>query len=169
MRGIERTLDLDFAVALLAAGDVALGEIEVVEDTVGIRPELEEIVVLEEVIMSESGVRDDQGLHRRRVFLHQIGDAGRTVDDDFIGKVAHAATVESLVMGEMLAEGPMAIEERHAGRRVGIQHLFRSDDLDLIWVDIQAEFAERDLLAGVMNALERWKIPVGAVKQQPLL
>ena len=31
-------------------------------------------------------------------------------------KVAHAAAVESLVMREMLAEGPMAIEERHAGR-----------------------------------------------------
>src|SRR6202020_2184210 len=38
MRGIERDLDREPAIALLALGDIALGEIQIVEDTVGVGP-----------------------------------------------------------------------------------------------------------------------------------
>src|SRR6266849_2731813 len=37
----------------------------------------------------------------------------------------------------MLAERPMLVEQRHAGRGICIQHLLGSDDLDLVRVDIE--------------------------------
>ncbi|MGO8646620.1 hypothetical protein ACC810_38875, partial [Rhizobium ruizarguesonis] len=42
------------------------------------------------------------------------------------------------------------------------------DDFDLVRVDVEAEFAERDLLAGIVDALEGCEIPVGPLEQQPL-
>ncbi len=42
-----------------------------------------------------------------------------------------------LMMCEMLAERPMLVEQRHAGRGICIQHLLGSDDLDLVRVDIE--------------------------------
>ena len=96
MRRIERPLDGRLAVTLFAAGDITFGEIEVIENPFRIGPKLEEIVVLEEMIVAESRVRGDERLHRRRILLHQIGDAGRAVDDDLIGEVAHAPVIFTL-------------------------------------------------------------------------
>ena len=77
VRGIERVLDRQPAVALLAMRHVALGEFEIVEDAVGIGPLLEQIVVLEEMVVAERGMRDHQRLHRRGIFFHQVGNARR--------------------------------------------------------------------------------------------
>ena len=165
MGGIERLLDRLAAVTLLALRHIALGEIEIIEDSLGVGPLLEQIVVLEEMVVAERGVGDHQRLHGRGVFLHQVGNARRRVDHDLIGKAHHALAVERLVMGEMLAERPMLVEQRHAGRGIGIQHLLGGDDLDLVGVDVEPQFGPRDLLAGVMNALQRREIPVGGFVQ----
>ena len=77
VRGVERALDRDVTVALLALGDVALGEVQIVEDAVGVGPLLEQVVVLEEVVVAERRMRDHQRLHRRGVLLHDVGDARR--------------------------------------------------------------------------------------------
>ena len=116
VRGIERLLDRQPAVALLALRDVGLGEFEIVENAVGIGPLLEQIVVLEEMVVAEGGVRDHQRLHGRGVLLHQIGDARRRVDDDLIGEAHQALAVGRLLIGEVLAERPMLVEQRHADR-----------------------------------------------------
>ena len=58
MRGVERRFDRLEAVAFLAGGDIALGEIEIIENAGGVGPLLEEVVVLEEVVMAEGGVRE---------------------------------------------------------------------------------------------------------------
>jgi hypothetical protein len=42
-----------------------------------------------------------------------------------------------LMMCEMLAERPMLVEQRHAGRGVRIQHLLGGDDLDLAGIDVE--------------------------------
>src|SRR5262245_29291258 len=65
-------------------------------------------------------------------------------------------------MGEMLAEGPMLVEQGHADRGICIEHLLGGDDLDLVGIDVEPELAERDLLAGVVHALQDREIPVGA-------
>ena len=77
MRGVERLLDREPALALLALRHVGLGEFEIVENAVGIGPLLEQIVVLEEMVVAERRMRDHQRLHGRGVFLHQVGNAGR--------------------------------------------------------------------------------------------
>ena len=76
MRRVERHFDRKPAMALLATGDIALGEIEIIEDAVGVGPLPEQVVVLEEMIVAEGGVRDHQRLHGRGVFFHQVGNAG---------------------------------------------------------------------------------------------
>ena len=138
---------------LLAMGDVLLGEFEIVENAVGIGPLLEQIIVLEEMIVAEGGVRDHQRLHGRGVLLHQIGDTRRRVDNDLIGQAHQALAVGSLLIGEMLAERPVLVEQGHADRGIGVQHLFGGDHLDLVGVDIEPEFVFRDPLAGIMNPL----------------
>ena len=157
-------LDREPAVALLAMRDIALGEFEIVENAVGIRPLLEQIVVLEEMVVAEGGVRDHQRLHRRGVLLHQVGNAGRGVDHDLIGEPHQALAVERLMVGEMLAERPVLVEQGHADRRIGVQHLLGGDDLDLVWIDAQAELVPGDLFAGIMDALQGQEIPIRAIE-----
>ena len=165
MRGVERLLDREPAVALLALRDIALGEIEIIENAFGVGPLLEQVVVLEEMVVAEGGVRDHQRLHGRGVFLHQIGNARRGVDHDLIGEAHQALAIERLVMGEMLAERPVLVEQRHADRGIGVQHLLGGDDLDLVGIDVEPEFGSRDLLAGIVDALQRREIPVRALEQ----
>ena len=55
-------------------------------------------------------MRDDERLNRGSVFLNQIGDARRAVDDDLIGGAPQAPPIERLMLPEMLAEGPMLVE-----------------------------------------------------------
>src|SRR5262245_46758257 len=162
VRRIERALDGGLAVAFLALADVALGEIEVVENALGVGPQLEQVVVLEEVVVTEGGMGDHERLHRRRVLLHQVGDARRAVDHDLVGQALDALAIERLVMGEMLPERPMLVEQGHADRGIGIEHLLGGDDLDLVGIDVEPELAERNLLAGVVHALQDGEIPVGA-------
>ena len=153
------------AVALLAARDVALGEVEVVEDALRVGPLAEQVVVLEEVVVAERGVRDHQRLHRRRVLLHDVGDARVGVDDDLVGEPHQAAAIAGLVLGEVLAERPVLVEQRHADRGVGVEHLLGGDDLDLVRVPGQAERARLDL-AGVVDAPDGVEVPVVAGEQR---
>src|ERR1700679_840874 len=51
------------------------------------------------------------------------------------------------------------IHERHAERGIGVEHLLRGDDLNLVGIDIEAEFAKRDLLNGAINPIKRLEIP----------
>ena len=104
MRGVEQALDIGFAVFLLAARDEGLGELQIVENARRVSERLEGLVVLEEVIVSEGGVRDDERLHRRRVALHYIRDTGIRVDDDLVRETHHALAVHGLVLGEVFSE-----------------------------------------------------------------
>ena len=165
MRGIERLLDREPAIALLALRHIALGEVQIVENAVGVGPLPEQIIVLEEMVVAERGVRDHQRLHGRGIFLHQIGDAGRTVDHDLIGEAAIALAVGGFLKRKMLAERPVFVEQRHADRGIGVQHLLGGDDLDLVGIDVEPEFGARDLLAGVVDALQGRKIPIGSLEQ----
>ncbi|MGY4497449.1 hypothetical protein ACVWYH_001376 [Bradyrhizobium sp. GM24.11] len=165
MRSVQRALDLDAAVALLALHDVVLGEIQIVQDAFRIGPLLEQIIVLEEVVVAEGGVRDHQRLHRRRILLHEIGDAGRGIDHDLIGKAHQALAVGRLVIRKMLAERPVLVKQRHADGGIGIQHLLGGDDLDLVRVDVEAKILQRHFLAGIGDALQGVEIPIGAFEQ----
>jgi hypothetical protein len=85
MGGIEHALHGRMPVTLLAARDIALGKFEIIQDPIGVGPFLEQVVVLEEMVMAVSRMGDHEGLHRRRVLLHDIGDARVRVDDDLVG------------------------------------------------------------------------------------
>ena len=169
VRGIERPLDLDPAVPLLALRDIALGEIEIVENSVGVGPLPEQIVVLEKMIVAERRMGDHQGLHGRGIFFHQIGNAGRAVDDDLIGKALQALAIKRLLIGELLAERPMLVEQRHASGGVGIQHLLGGDDLDLVGIDVEPEFGSRNLLAGIVDALQFGKSQSAPSNRRPVV
>src|SRR5260370_906806 len=68
----EGILDyLDFAKSYVAQCEerhVALREIKVIENALGIRPLLEKVVLLEEMIVAERRVGDHQRLHGRGIF-----------------------------------------------------------------------------------------------------
>jgi hypothetical protein len=104
MRSIKRLFDRKTAVALFALSNVPLGEIEIVQNADGVRPLLEDIVVLEKMIMPKGGVGDHQRLHGRGVFLHEVGNARRAVDHDLIRQSFKALAIERFVMGKMLTE-----------------------------------------------------------------
>ena len=163
---VEQALDRGFAVFFFAFQDVIAGEFQVVEDAVGVGPLLEQIVVFEEVIVPERGVRDHQRLHGGAVFLHDIADAWVRVDDDLIRQPLHAGAVHRLIAGEMFAEGPVLVEQRHADGRIGIQHLFGANDLDLVGVNVQAHFPDRDFLDRVVTFLDGGEFPVCAFEQR---
>ena len=76
MRGVEHPLDRLQPVLFLALGDVVAGKAQIVEDAVGIGPLPEQVIVLEEVIVAERGMRDDQRLHGHGVLLHDVADHG---------------------------------------------------------------------------------------------
>lgn len=107
-----------------------------------------------------------QGLHGHGVLLHQVGDAGIGVDHQLIGEAAPAPAIEMILENEALPEGPMLVHERHAHRRIGIQHLLGGDDLELIGVYVETEIFERDLLDGIVGARQCLEIPVGTLEQK---
>ena len=166
MRGVERRLDRFHAMTLFARGDIALGEVEVVEDAGRIGPLLEEIVVLEEVVVAEGGVGDDEGLHRHRVLLHAVADARIGVDDDLVGERLIALAVERLVACEALAVGPMRVHQRHADGGIGVEHLLGRDDLDLVGKEVEAELLARDLLDRIVDAPHCGEVPLGSFEQE---
>jgi hypothetical protein len=76
MGGVQHAFHRRLAVPVLGVQDVAAGELQVVEDAAGIRPFQEQVVVPEEVVVAEGGVRNHQRLHHRRVLLHHVAEAG---------------------------------------------------------------------------------------------
>ena len=159
MRRIENRLYLGASVAILAGRDIPLGKGEIIENAFGVGPLPEQVVVLEEVIVTEGGVRDDQRLHGHRVLLEQIGDTGAGVDHDLVGKGRISVSVELFLPREKFSERPMAVHQRHAERGIGIEHLLGRDDLDLAGIDVELEVFDRDLLDFAVDAVERGKIP----------
>ncbi len=138
MAAVEEGLDHLKAMLFLAGGHVVLGVDEVVDDRCRVRPHAEQVVALEEAVVAVGRVRDDERLHRHRVLLHQVADAGVGVDDDLVGQAHRAALVVLLGRDELLAVAPVAVVHRHADRRVGVHHLLGGDDLQLVRVGIQA-------------------------------
>jgi hypothetical protein len=55
------------------------------------------------------------------------------------------------MVGETLAETPMAVHQRQADRGVGIEHLLGGDHLNLDGIDVEAEFIESDPLDRVVD------------------
>ena len=149
--GVEEELDLFFAVALLAFGEVVAGEDQVINDGVGVGPLAEEVVAFEETVVAIGGMGDHQGLHRHGVFFHEVGDAGVGVDDDLVGEAHLAAPVAFFGLQEALAEGPVVVIDGHADGRVGVHHLLGGDDLDLDGVGVEAEFARHAVDLGVVG------------------
>src|SRR5262245_49293162 len=68
-------------------------------------------------------------------------------------------------MREVLAVRPMLVEQRQAAGGIGIQHLLRRDDLDLVGIDAQPEFGSRNLIARIVDALQRVKAPIRSFEQ----
>ena len=165
--GIEHALDRLLAVALLALGHVGLGEGQIVDDVVGLGPELELVVVLEEVVVAVGGVRQHQRLHGHGVLLHDVVDAGVGVDDELVGEAAHAALVVGLVAREALAERPVPVHQRHADRGIGVEHLLGRDDLDLVGIDVEPDLAQRDLAHRVVDLVDQLEAPLRPVEQGP--
>jgi hypothetical protein len=111
---VEQVLHRIDAVALLAVGDVVLRIDQVVNDRRRVGPHAEQVIALEEAVVAVRGMRDHQRLHRHRVLLHQVADAGVAIDDDLVGQAHVAALVVLLGGDELLAVAPMAVVHRHA-------------------------------------------------------
>ena len=137
MARVEQFLHPVETEALLALRNVILRVDEVVDDRVRIRPQLEQIVALEERVVPVGRVRDDERLHRHRVLFHQIRDAGVRIDDDFIRQPHLAATVALFRGQEVLAERPVPVVHRHADGRVRVHHLFGADEFELDRIDVE--------------------------------
>ena len=165
MAAVEEKLDGVDAVALLAGGDIVLGVDEVVDDRRRIRPHPEQVVALEEAVVAVGGMRDHQRLHRHRVLLHQVADAGVGVDDDLVGQAHVAAAIVLLGRDELLAVAPVTVVHRHADRGVGVHHLLGGDDLELVRIGVDAEARGRapdDLVI----ALDQLEVPVALARQR---
>ena len=138
---VEDLLDLFDAVAFFALADVLLREHEVVDDRTRVGPRAIQVVVLEERVVAVARMRDDERLHRHRVLFHQIRDARVRVDDDLVRETHVAALVAALRFDEVFAERPVVVAERHADRRICIEHLIRADHFDLVRIRVEPEFA----------------------------
>jgi len=101
-------------VTLLAVGNVIFCVDQVVDNRVGVGPQLEQVIAFEEGVVAVGRVRDDECLHRHRVFFHQIGDARIGVDDDFIGQTHLAAPIAFFSGQKMLAERPVPVIDGQA-------------------------------------------------------
>ena len=162
---VEELLDLVEAVPLLAFGDVVLRVDEVVDDRRRVGPHAEQVVALEEAVVAVGRVRDDERLHRHRVLLHQVGDAGVAVDDDLVRQPHVAAAIVLLGRDELLAVAPVAVVHRHADRRVGVHHLLGGDDLELVRIGVEAE-ALRGVADDLVVALDQLERPVARARQR---
>src|ERR1700709_1872367 len=102
MRRIQYALHGGNSVAVFAADNIGPGEFQIIKDRGSLSPLLEEMIVAEEVVVSECRMRDHQRLHCRGVLLHQIADAGVRVDDDLVSQAAISAAIAALVLQEAL-------------------------------------------------------------------
>ena len=73
---VEQVFDGIEPVLLLALGNIRLGIHQVINDGRRIGPHPEQVVALEKGIVPVAGMGHDQGLHRQRVLLHQVRNAG---------------------------------------------------------------------------------------------
>ena len=153
-------------VPLLAFGDEAAGEGEIIENAVRVRPLPEQMIGAEKVVVAEAGVRDHQRLHRHGVLLHQIGDAGVGVDDDLIGEACIAARGTAPRRGRSACRSSSAGTSAAGRRGIRVQHLLGGDHLDLVGIGGEAELAAGDLLAGAIGGVELLEVPLGAFEQQ---
>src|SRR5438067_12600796 len=98
MGGVEYSLDRLCAMPFFALLHIISGEAQVVENAISVGPLPKQIVVLEKMVMTERGMRNDQGLHCHGIFFHDVADAGVGVDDDLVSKTLQALAVERLVI-----------------------------------------------------------------------
>ena len=77
-----------------------------------------------------------------------------------------ALAVVVLLENEALTEGPVLVHQRHADGGIGIEHLLGGDDFELVRIDVEPEFFERDRLDGVIGPRQRLEVPVGTVKKK---
>jgi hypothetical protein len=163
MAGIEQQLDFLITMALLALGDVGAGKDQIVDDGIGAGPGAKQVIALEEAVVPITGVRNHQRLHRQRVLLHQVRDAGVGIDHDLVGKPHLPAPIGLLGGDELFTKGPMVVVDRQTDRRIGVDHLLRGDDLDLVRVGIEPELLVCDAPDLLVEALQQWKAPFGGV------
>ena len=161
MAGVDYLLDRPDAVALLTLHHVAAREHQVVEDRIRIGPLAKEVVTLEERVVAVARMRDHQRLHRERIFLHEVRDAGIGVDDDLVGESLVALAIKRLVPDELLSVRPVRVGDRQPGRGIRIEHLLGRDDFDLIGVGVEPEFA-RARADRVVVAAEQIERPLRA-------
>ncbi len=161
MRRVEDAFDSRKTIALFALGNELLRIGQVVQDAIGPRPLSKQMIVLEKMVVAKRRVRDHQGLHRHRVFLHDVRNAGIGIDHQFVGQCLSTFAIEHFFAGKFLSKGPVRIHQRHADCRVRIEHLFAGNDLDLIAIDAQSKLAQRDLFNRIMSAAEKVKVPLG--------
>ena len=166
VRGIQHLFDRLDAMPLLGARDIVLGKRQIVEDRVGLGPLPEQVVVLEEVVVAERGMRDHQRLHGHGVFLHDVADARVGIDHDLVGQRAGALAVHGLVAREVLAKRPVPVQQRHANRGVGVEHLLGRDHLDLVGVDVEAHLSNGDVLDRVIDLFEIVEVPLRLLEQR---
>ena len=145
-----------------------LREGKIIEDAVRVGPLLEDVIVLEEVVMAEGGMRQHQRLHRRRVLFQQVDDARVGIDNDFVGEPLPALPVERLVAHELLAERPVLIEKRHACRSVSIEHLLGRYHLDPWPVNVEPQLSETDFGDAVVDARKSVEVPVRTLEEKPV-
>ena len=163
VRRIHHGFDRFQPVMLLAFADERLGEREIVEDGAGVGPLLEQVVVLEEVVVAESGVGEHQHLHGHGILFHDVADAGIGIDHDLIGQRPVAALVHRIFARKMLAERPVPVHLRHSDRCVGVQHLLGGDDLDLVGVNVEPHLADRDFFDGGERLFQEVVVPLRAL------
>jgi hypothetical protein len=165
MAAVEEQLDRFQPMFFFAGRDVVFCVDQVVDDRGRIGPHAEEVVALEKAVVAVGRVRDHQGLHRHRVFFHQVADARVAVDDDLVGQPHVAAFVVFLGGDELLAVAPMAVVHRHAHARVGIHHLLGGDDLELVRVGVEPKPRCGGLDRAVV-LLDQLKAPVARPRQR---
>ena len=93
MAGVNNQLDRIDAIALFTVSDIIFCKHHIVDDGIGIGPGTKQIIALEKRIMTVSCMRNHQCLHGQRIFLHQIGNAGIGVNNNFIGQPHLAALI----------------------------------------------------------------------------
>src|SRR5690606_10591233 len=153
--GVENILHRPHPVLFLALEDKVAGKDHVVDDAVGIGPLAEQVVALEEGVVAVAGVGDDQGLHGHGVVLHQIGDAGVGIDHGLVGQALLAAAVGLAVGDKLLAKAPVGVTDGQPGVGIGVEHLFRGDDFDLVGKGVEAKLPVGDVGDGLVIGLQQ--------------
>ena len=136
MTGVKQALNLFSSVTLFTVSDKLSSKDEVVDYRISVSPALEQIVIFKKRVMPITGMCNDQSLHGHAVFFHQVGNTRVAVNHYFIGEPHLAAFVTAFNIEKLFTVGPVVIANRHTNRSIGIHHLIRADDLDLIRIGV---------------------------------